>query len=82
MTSYGMNSKMANHVAHDLNFVALSGLMSTILPKYGKSPVFPSVFMGDVSAAILSAFSISMALLNKAKGFDRYQVMKALTQGH
>lgn len=66
---------MASHVAHDINFVALSGIMSTILPKYGKSPVFPSVFLGDVSAAILCALSITMALLNKAKGFDRYQVI-------
>lgn len=65
---------MVNHVGHDLNFVSLSGILSTILPKYGKSPVFPSVFIGDVSAAILCAFSISLALLNKAKGFDRYQV--------
>lgn len=68
-----MNSKLSNHAGHDGNFASLSGVLDTMNAMDSTKPVFPSIFVGDVSGVTIALSSILMALLNKAKGYEYHQ---------
>jgi len=82
MSAYGMVSRLSNHAGHDINFLSHTGILDTVNTRLGKEPVFPSVFIGDVSGAVMCVISILLALMNKAKGFETYQVAHFLNKAH
>jgi len=66
ITGYGQTGRYALRAGHDINYLAISGVLS-YSGKDGK-PVLPGVQIGDVGAgALLAAFSIVMALYTREK---------------
>ena len=67
ITGYGQKGAYKNQAGHDLNYVALSGVLNVI----SKSPFVAGVQIADVSSAIIAAFAIVSSLLyrkNHGKG--------------
>jgi len=71
MTGWGQSGPLAQAAGHDLNYVALSGLLS--LSAYrGERPIVPPTVVGDAAGALGLAFGIACALLEaRASGRGR-----------
>lgn len=62
MTGWGQTGPLAQAAGHDLNYVALTGLLS--LSAYrGQRPIVPPTVLGDAAGALGLAFGIACALL-------------------
>jgi alpha-methylacyl-CoA racemase len=62
MTGWGQSGPLAHTAGHDLNYVALSGLLS--LSAYpGQRPIVPPTVLGDAAGALGLAFGMVSALL-------------------
>jgi len=62
MTGWGQTGPLAQAAGHDLNYVALTGLLS--LSAYrGERPIVPPTVVGDAAGALGLAFGIACALL-------------------
>src|SRR5262245_40864928 len=66
MTGWGQHGPLAQAAGHDLNYVALSGLLSLSARK-GEAPIVPPTVVGDASGALGLAFGIACALLDARK---------------
>lgn len=75
MTGWGQDGPLAQAAGHDLNYVALSGLLG-LAARRGQLPVLPPTVMGDAAGALGLAFGIVCALL-EAKTSGRGQVVDA-----
>lgn len=76
MSSYGLDGRMAQKKAHDINFASLTGIMPTLVPNSkDQAPVMPSVFVGDVSAAVVCSMAILLSVVNKSKGYESHQII-------
>ena len=65
LTGYGQEGPMAQAAGHDLNYLALSGLLSLMKDEQGK-PVVPGFQLADIGAgAYLAAMSCLAALVNR-----------------
>lgn len=62
MTGWGQNGPLAQAAGHDLNYVALSGLLA-LATRNGQPPVVPPTVVGDASGALGLAFGMTSALL-------------------
>ena len=62
MTGWGQTGPLAQAAGHDLNYVALSGLLSLSAHR-GERPIVPPTVLGDAGGALGLAFGISCALL-------------------
>ncbi|MBL0296600.1 MAG: CoA transferase [Betaproteobacteria bacterium] len=63
MTGWGQTGPLAQAAGHDLNYVALTGLLS--LSAYrGQRPILPPTVLGDAAGALGLAFGIVCALLD------------------
>lgn len=62
MRGHSQRSPDGQKGGHDINFLALSGLASTILDAQGR-PVLPNVQLGDIAGAINAALGIMAALI-------------------
>ncbi len=63
MTGWGQTGPLAQAAGHDLNYVALTGLLS--LSAYrGQRPIVPPTVVGDAAGALGLAFGIVCALLD------------------
>ena len=62
MTGWGQQGPLAQTAGHDLNYVALSGLLSVSM-RPGERPMIPPTVVGDASGALGLAFGIVCALL-------------------
>jgi alpha-methylacyl-CoA racemase len=63
MTGWGQSGPLAQAAGHDLNYVALTGLLS--LSAYrGQRPILPPTVVGDAAGALGLAFGIVCALLD------------------
>ncbi|MDO9316187.1 MAG: CaiB/BaiF CoA-transferase family protein [Burkholderiaceae bacterium] len=63
MTGWGQSGPLAQAAGHDLNYVALTGLLS--LSAYrGQRPIVPPTVVGDAAGALGLAFGIVCALLD------------------
>lgn len=71
MTGWGQHGPLAATAGHDLNYVALTGLLS--LSAYpGQRPIVPPTVVGDATGALGLAFGIACALLEaRASGYGR-----------
>ena len=62
MTGWGQSGPLAQAAGHDLNYVALTGLLS-LSAHSGERPIVPPTVVGDASGALGLAFGIVCALL-------------------
>lgn len=75
MTGWGQNGPLAQAAGHDLNYVALTGLLS-LAARPGTEAIIPPTVVGDASGALGLAFGIVCALL-EARQSGRGQVVDA-----
>ena len=66
MRGYSEKSADGQKGGHDINFLALSGLASTIVNLQGQ-PVLPSVQLGDIAGAVNAAMGVMAALIARGK---------------
>lgn len=62
MTGWGQTGPLAQAAGHDLNYVALTGLLSLAAPR-GQVPQVPPTVVGDAAGALGLAFGMVGALL-------------------
>lgn len=63
MTGWGQNGPLSHAAGHDLNYVALSGLVS-ISSRPGDLPIIPPTVVGDAAGALGMAFGIACAVFD------------------
>jgi alpha-methylacyl-CoA racemase len=81
MTGWGQTGPMADRAGHDLNYIALSGVLSTIGPAGGR-PVPPLNLVGDYGGGgMLMAMGVLAALVNVQRGGAGQVVDAAMTEG-
>ena len=66
ITGYGQNTSLKNKAGHDLNYLALSGILSFSGTREGKLPVL-GVQVADMCGAIFGIISILLAIIRKDK---------------
>ncbi|WP_454764651.1 CaiB/BaiF CoA transferase family protein [Cupriavidus campinensis] len=71
MTGWGQTGPLAQSAGHDLNYVALTGMLS-LSARPGEAPIIPPTVVGDAGGALGLAFGIACALLDaRASGRGR-----------
>ncbi len=81
MTGWGQTGPLAECAGHDLNYIALSGVLSGIGPAGGK-PVVPLNLVGDYGGGgMLLAMGVLAALLHVQRGGAGQVVDAAMTEG-
>ena len=74
MTGWGQSGPMANAVGHDINYIALSGMLHTFA-RAGEKPLPPGNLVGDMGGGgLMLAFGVVCALF-EARGSGRGQVV-------
>jgi len=63
MTGWGQSGPLAQAAGHDLNYVALTGLLS-LAARPGERPILPPTVLGDAAGALGLAFGIVCALID------------------
>jgi alpha-methylacyl-CoA racemase len=63
MTGWGQSGPLAQAAGHDLNYVALTGLLS-LSARRGERPIVPPTVVGDAAGALGLAFGMVCALLD------------------
>lgn len=67
MTGWGQDGPLAASAGHDLNYVALTGLLSMATPA-GVPPTVPPTLVGDAAGALGLVFGLVCALLDVRAG--------------
>ncbi|KPH01759.1 carnitine dehydratase [Pseudomonas sp. RIT-PI-q] len=81
MTGWGQTGPLAERAGHDLNYIALSGVLSAIGPAGGR-PVPPLNLVGDYGGGgMLLAMGVLAALVNVQRGGVGQVVDAAMTEG-
>ncbi|AGW89662.1 MULTISPECIES: CaiB/BaiF CoA transferase family protein [Cupriavidus] len=81
MTGWGQTGPLADRAGHDLNYVALSGVLSGI-GRAGEAPVPPLNLVGDYGGGgMLLALGVVAALLNVHRGGKGQVVDAAMIEG-
>lgn len=75
MTGWGQHGPLAQAAGHDLNYVALTGLLS-LTARDGRAPILPPTVVGDAAGALGLAFGIACALVD-VRASDRGRVVDA-----
>ena len=75
MTGWGQTGPLAAAAGHDLNYVALTGLLSLSAHR-GEAPIVPPTVLGDAGGALGLAFGIACALI-EARASGRGRVVDA-----
>ena len=75
MTGWGQAGPLAHAAGHDLNYVALTGLLS-LSARDGQAPIVPPTVIGDAGGALGLAFGIACALVD-ARASGRGRVVDA-----
>ena len=71
MTGWGQHGPLAQAAGHDLNYVALTGLLS-LSARHGERPILPPTVVGDAAGALGLAFGIACGLFEaRASGHGR-----------
>jgi crotonobetainyl-CoA:carnitine CoA-transferase CaiB-like acyl-CoA transferase len=66
ISGYGQDGPYRDLPGHDINYQALSGMLSCFRDDNG-DPVFPALMIGDQSSGMFAAFSILAALLSRER---------------
>ncbi|WP_066731729.1 CaiB/BaiF CoA-transferase family protein [Cupriavidus sp. D384] len=71
MTGWGQTGPLAQTAGHDLNYVALTGMLS-LAARPGQAPITPPTVLGDAGGALGLAFGMVCAMLDaRATGRGR-----------
>lgn len=71
MTGWGQSGPLAQAAGHDLNYVALTGMLS-LAARPGQTPMIPPTVVGDAGGALGLAFGMVCAMLDaRATGRGR-----------
>jgi alpha-methylacyl-CoA racemase len=66
LTGFGQNGPHRQRSGHDLNYLALSGVLGLTTDDRGK-PVIPGVQVADLAGGMIAAFAIVAALLERGR---------------
>ena len=66
LTGYGQNGPYRDRGGHDLNYIALSGILGLTTDERGK-PVIPGVQIADLAGGMVAAFAILAALMARER---------------
>jgi crotonobetainyl-CoA:carnitine CoA-transferase CaiB-like acyl-CoA transferase len=66
LTGFGQTGPHRERSGHDLNYLALSGVLGLTTDEHGK-PVIPGVQIADLAGGMISAFAILAALLARER---------------
>ena len=81
MTGWGQHGPLAHAAGHDINYIALSGVLHTV-GRAGERPVPPVNYIGDFGGgAMMLAFGMAAALLAVARGGQGQVIDAAMTDG-
>ena len=81
MTGWGQDGPIAHTAGHDINYIALSGLLSTI-GEHGGKPVPPLNLLGDYGGGgMMLALGVVSAALSAQRGGVGQVVDAAMTEG-
>jgi alpha-methylacyl-CoA racemase len=81
MTGWGQTGPLADAVGHDINYIAVSGVLHTVGQGGGK-PVPPVNYVGDIAGgAMMLAFGMVSGILNVRAGGAGQVVDAAMTDG-
>ncbi|ENN78438.1 alpha-methylacyl-CoA racemase [Dendroctonus ponderosae] len=81
LTGFGQKGALAKHAGHDINFLALSGLLS-LFGRKGQSPTFPVNLAADFGGGgLICALGIALALLERHKSGKGQIVDCSMTHG-
>ena len=81
MTGWGQDGPLAQAAGHDINYIALSGVLSTV-GRAGEKPVPPINYAGDFGGGgMLLAFGMVAALVAVKNGGPGQVVDAAMTEG-
>ena len=80
-TGWGQDGPLAGEAGHDINYLALTGLLSGLGPKSGR-PLPPANFLADYAGGgLMLAFGMVAALLNVQRGGQGQVIDAAMTDG-
>ena len=81
MTGWGQTGSYASTAGHDINYIALSGVLGT-LGRAGQAPVAPINLVGDFGGGgMLLALGVCAALVETAKSGEGQVIDAAMTDG-
>ena len=81
MTGWGQSGPLAHAAGHDINYIALSGVLHTI-GRAGEKPVPPVNYVGDFGGGgMMLAFGMAAALLAVRMGGQGQVIDAAMTDG-
>ncbi|HJS41365.1 MAG TPA: CaiB/BaiF CoA-transferase family protein [Sphingomicrobium sp.] len=81
VTGWGQDGPLAQEAGHDINFLALTGLLSGLGPKAGP-PTAPSNYLADFAGGgMMLAFAMVAALLDVQRGGQGQVIDAAMTDG-
>jgi alpha-methylacyl-CoA racemase len=63
MTGWGQSGPLSQAAGHDLNYVALSGILS-LAARHGEAPIVPPTVLGDAAGALGLVFGMTCALID------------------
>ena len=66
LTGFGQNGPHRERSGHDLNYLALSGVLGLTTDDHGK-PVIPGVQVADLAGGMIAGFAILAALLSRQR---------------
>ena len=75
MTGWGQSGPLAQAAGHDLNYIALTGLLSLSM-RSGMAPIVPPTVLGDAAGALGLCFGVVSAVLD-ARSSGRGRVVDA-----
>jgi alpha-methylacyl-CoA racemase len=80
VTGWGQSGPLAQEAGHDINYIALSGLLHGIGP--AERPVVPINYLGDYAGGgMMLAFAMVSALLGVARGGKGQVIDAAMSEG-
>jgi alpha-methylacyl-CoA racemase len=81
ITGWGQTGPLAQAAGHDINYVALTGVLATSA-RPGQAPVIPPTIVGDMAGgAMFLAFGITCALLEAARSGKGQVIDAAMIDG-
>ncbi len=81
VTGWGQTGPLSQAAGHDINYVSLSGVMSTVA-RPGQLPALPATIVGDMAGgAMFLAFGIVCALLEAKRSGQGQSVDAAMLDG-
>jgi crotonobetainyl-CoA:carnitine CoA-transferase CaiB-like acyl-CoA transferase len=80
LTGYGQTGPLAEKAGHDLNYMAIAGMLDLLRDKDG-TPVMPNFQMADLSGSLYAVVGILLALASREKTGKGQYIDVSMTDG-